>query len=259
MTDRNLGRPFDADELGDGDYRELRDALAAGRTLDASIDDAPVRLSEDFTRRVMAAVAKEPAPGSVGFVAPIRRRGILAGFGESVRQAWAAIGSPGRPSFARATALAYVLVVALAAVALAGAASVGVGRALGVFGPTTQTPGPTSLPTMVPESGLPAPGPQTAPTETDDAAESDGPSDGPDASDDDGGGSSAPGDDDGSSSGPGSSPSSSSDDHAEPSPTSTSGSDDGSGSGSGSGETASPRPSSTSSSTGTPQPSATPD
>ena len=261
MSDRNSfgRRPIDADELGDGDWRELDDALKTGRALDASIDDVPVRVSSDFTSRVMAAVSREPAPGTVGFMAPLRRRGIVAGFADSVRQAWAAIGAPGLPSFARATALAYVLVVAMAGVALAGAATVGVGSALGILGPAaTQTNAPS--PSRAPDASTPTVGPETAPAETDEAGGTEGPSDGPDASDDHGGSSQEPGDDHGASSGPGSTDGS--DDHSGPSPTSTSGSgsDDGSGSssGSGSGETATPRPSNTPRPTGTPKPSETP-
>lgn len=251
MNDRNLrgSRPLGPDELGDGDDRELRDALAAGRTLEVSIDDVPMRVSEDFTSRVMAAVAREPVPGGVGFMTPLRRRGMLAGFGESVRQAWAAIGSRGLPAFARATALAYVLVVAIASVAVAGVATLGVGSALGLFGPTTQTPAPTTSPAPSPDSALPTPGPQTAPVATEGPGESAEPSGEPEASDDHGG-TDEPGDDHGGNSGPGSS---GDDDEASPTATnSDSDSDDHSGSGSGSSETATPRP------TGTPKPSETP-
>jgi hypothetical protein len=240
VNDRNLRgpQPIRPDELGDGDDRELRDALATGRALDASIDDVPMRVSEDFTRRVMTAVAREPVPGPVGFMTPLRRHGLLAGFGESVRQAWAAIGSAGMPSLARATALAYVLVVVIAGVALTGAATVGVGGALGLFDPTNRTPAPTATPTPSPELALPTPGPQTAPLETAEPGESEEPSDDPEASDDHGG-SDEPDDDDGGNSGPGSS--GDGDDDAS---SGDSGSDDGSGSGSDSG-TATPRPTET--------------
>ena len=267
MSDRDLRgpRPIGPEELGDGDVGELRDAMAAGRRLDQSIDDVAVRVGEDFTARVMAAVAKEPSPGTVGFMLPLRRRGLLAGFGDSVRQAWSAIGSPSIPSFARATALAYVLVVALAGVALAGTAALGVGGVLGILGPeATQTAPPAPGPTRAPEESLPTPGPVTAPVETDAAGETEDPSESPDASDDHGGSSGEPGDDDGaSSSGPGSS---GSDDTSSPG---SSGSDDNSGpgsssSGSGSGstsspeETSTPRPSGTPKASGTPKPSETP-
>lgn len=248
MNNRNLGfgsQPLRDDELGDGDAADLRDALAAGRVLDASIDDVPVRVSADFTAGVMAAIEREPAPGAVGFIAPLRRRGFAAGFGESVRQAWAAIGAAGVPSFARATALAYVLVVAVAGVAVTGAATIGVGSALGIFNPApTQSTPP--VPSPGPLETLPAPTPQTAPPESD-AAESAEPSLSPDDTDDHGGNSSPgsssePGDDHGGNSGPGSSDS-------------DSGSDDSSGSGSGDGT---PRPTDTPRPTGTPKPSQTP-
>lgn len=250
MTDRDLrGRRFDAGELGDGDWRELHDALEAGRALDASIDEVPIRVSDDFTNRVMTAVAAEPAPGSVGFLVPLRRRGLLAGFGDSVRQAWAAIGARGLPSFARATALAYVLVVTLAGVSVAGAATVGVGSALGVFGPTTASPTPftTPGPTQPPAT----PGPQTAPAETEEPGESDDPSDGPEASDDHGGASGEPDDDHGGSSGHGGE---GTDDHSGPSETES----DGHGSDDGSHDSETQRPSDTPHPTGTPKPSETP-
>jgi len=247
MTDRDLRGPqaLRPEELGNGDDRELRRAMDAGQALGASIDDVPVRVADDFTTRVMAAIANEPVPGRVGFMTPLRRRGLLAGFGESVRQAWAAIGSPGIPSFARATALAYVLVVAIAGVAMAGATVVGVGSAFGGSDRTTRRPAPTGTPSLTTsptEAPLSTPGPQTAPVETGEPGESDDHS-GPDASDDHAGASGEPSDDHGGNSGPGSSGVDlESDDH--------------SGSGSGSGST--PRPSDTPRPSGTPKPSETP-
>lgn len=245
MTGRHPGgQAFDADELGDADGGELRAALDTGRALDGSIDDVVTRVPADFSARVMAAVANEPTPGAVGFMAPLRRRGVIAGFGASVRQAWATISAPGLPSFARATALAYVLVVAMAGVALAGAATVSVGSALGVFGPA-----PTSTPatrTNLPPATL---APPTGPSATDDH-DTDEPSESPEASDDHGGAdeTEAPGDDgEGGSSGPGSSHGGSGGDD---------GGDSGSGgSGSGSGATHTPRPSETPDPDETPEPS----
>ncbi|HJP89113.1 MAG TPA: hypothetical protein VJ850_08775 [Candidatus Limnocylindrales bacterium] len=265
MTDRNLGagRPFDADELGDADSGELRDALQTGRTLERSIDDVPTRVSGDFTGRVMAAIADEPAPGAVGFMAPFRRRGLLAGFGTSVRQAWSTLTAPGLPSFARATALAYVLVVALAGVALAGAATISVGSALGLFDARpSPTPTITELPPPVPTLA-----PPTVPSATGDL-DTDEPFESPEASDDHGGAGETgePGDDGGGgNSGPGSSSSGSGggsdggDDGGNSGPgSSDSGSDDGSGSDSGSSSTNTPRPTDTPRPTGTPKPSETP-
>jgi hypothetical protein len=263
MSDRDLRGPrsIRPEELGDSDYRELREALAAGRRLDESIDDVAIQVDEGFTGRVMAALDREPSPGTVGFVVPIRRRGLIAGFGESLRQAWAAIGSPSIPSFARATALAYVLVVALAGVALAGTAALGVGGALGILGPEATQMAPSSPgPTREPGESFESPGQETEPAETNEAGETDGPSDSPGASDDHGGSTGEPGEDGSSNSGPGSSSS------GEDGSGSGSGSEDGSGSSSGSGSgststpdpTSTPRPSSTPKATGTPKPSETP-
>jgi hypothetical protein len=214
---------FGVEELGPTEGTELDDALDAIAALDAVAGDATVRVGPAFTERVMAAVAGEPSPAPVGFMAPLRRRGILAGFGESVRQAWASIGA-GRPAFARATALAYVLVVVLAGTSLVGAATFGAAGALGLLGPH-ETALPSPEPTLPPDS-TPRPAteqrPSVEPTESAEPGETET----PEPSDDHGGGGAEPSDDHG---GGGVEPS---DDHGGGSD----GSDDGSGdSGGGSG------------------------
>jgi hypothetical protein len=248
-------RRFDPSDLGPGGGRESDEALSAGAWLDAAMLDVPVQPSRDFGDRVMAALATEPTPAPAGFLAPLRRRGYVAGFAASVRQAWASAFTGGRPAMVRASALAYVLAVAIAGTALAGAATIGVGSALGILGPSpTQSPAPvTPAPTNLAEpSGLQAPE-----TNGPEASEEPGESDAPGATDDHGGNSGPGSSDDhsgGDSSGPGSSDGS--DDHSGPS--GTSGSDDsGSGSGSGSSETSTPRPSDTPRPTGTPKPTST--
>lgn len=227
----NQPAPFDPGELGTDDPAEVAGALDSARRLAASIDDAPATLSAGFADRVMAALVDEPAPAAAGFLAPLQRRGLIVGFGASVRQAWASIGAPGRPKFARAAALAYILVIVIAGTSLAGAATITVAGALGILGPHDAQPTP-SLPAEVtsPEpSEHPAiesesPGPEA----TEEASEGPAATDdhgGPEPSDDKGGGSSGSGGSGGSGGG-GDDGSGGGGDHATPEPTGDDGSDD---------------------------------
>jgi uncharacterized membrane protein YgcG len=243
-------------ELGTTDPADLAAALEAAHRLVGAIEEAPITSSGRFTDRVMAALAAEPSPAPTGFLAPLRRRGIVGGFGASVRQAWASIGAPGRPTFARATALAYVLAIAIAGTSLAGAATITVAGALGLIGPHESQPTQT-LPaqTLPPESSEQP----SAESEPPGPEESESPSVSPDASDDHGGGGGGPvpSDDHGGNSGPGSSAGSGSDDGsggggsgATASPTGGGGSDD-------SGGSSTPRPTQTPRPTETPKPTST--
>ena len=244
--------PFGPDELGPTEGSELDDSLEAIRSLETVAADANVRMGTAFSDRVMAALANEPSPAPAGFLLPLQRRGLLAGFGQSVRQAWASIGT-GRPAFARAAALAYVLVVALAGTSLAGAATFGAAGALGLLEPhESVVPSPEATP--APLTTPPAPlttRPSFEPTESPEPSETAEPSDdhgggvepsddhsgsggggGAEPSDDHSGsgsdgGSGGGGSDDGSSGSGGGSGPSATDEHG--------GSDDGSGGGSGSG------------------------
>jgi hypothetical protein len=189
-------RNVQPDELGDADGMDVQDAMRVGNRLNEAMDEVPITTREGFSDRVMTALAGEPTPGTTGFLAPLRRRGFLAGLGESVRQAWASVGS-GRPMLGRSAALAYVLAVLIAGISLAGAATVGTAGALGLFDPASTpspaptTPGPTAPPVTtapppsIPPTPSPSPnmseppdGPTPSPTQTDD---------GPEASDDHGG------------------------------------------------------------------------
>jgi len=174
---------FDIDELGPTEGNELDDALEGVAALERVAEDVPVRAGTAFSDRVMAALAAEPLPGAAGFLLPLRLRGPFRGFTESVRQAWASIGN-GRPAVARATALAYVLVVAIAGTSVVGAATFGAAGALGLLEPqhTSQpTPEPTVAPSLTPEPSDDSP----------EASEESEPSESPEAvepSDDHGGG-----------------------------------------------------------------------
>ena len=221
-------RNLHPDELGEAEGMDMEDALRIGNRLAEAMDEVPMPTDEDFVDNVMAALADEPTPGTTGFLVPLRRGGILRGFRESFRQAWAALGS-GRPLVGRSAALAYVLAVAVAGVSLTGAAALGTAGALGLFNaaPTqSPTPPPPPAPTVAPPSVTPSPSesapeptiaPRPSPTETDDDTdETDDPNDdnsGPGGGGDDDSGSLD--DDDssetGGSSGPGSSGSGSDD------------------------------------------------
>jgi|GEM_PF-2989399 hypothetical protein len=251
-------RDLEPAELGTTDPADLAAALETAHRLAAAIDDAPSTSGARFTDRVMAALAAELSPAPTGFLAPLRRRGLIGGFGTSVRQAWASIGAPGRPTFARAAALAYVLAIAIAGTSLAGAATITVAGALGILGPhvpqpTLTLPSQTTSPepSQRPSGESEPPGPEA----------SESASEGPDGSDDNGGGGgSVPSDDHGGNSGPGSSGSGGSDDGsgggggggdgATASPTGGGGSEDGGGS-------STPRPTQTPRPTETPKPTST--
>lgn len=191
------------DELGDAFGNELADALEAGRWLQAAIEettrdlpaaatgfDAATEARGGFGDRVMAALADEPAPAPVGFLLPLRRRGV-GGLWASFRQASVATRGAGRPILSRAAALAYVLVFAVATISLTGAASMG---ALGLLNPTATESPPATLappsppasleeappsPSVTPEPTIvvPEPTPSGSPEDSED----------PEASDDNGG------------------------------------------------------------------------
>lgn len=242
------------DELGEPFGGEVAEALLAGRLLQAAIDettrdlpasatgfDAATEASGGFGDRVMAALADEPTPAPTGFLLPLRRRGFVFGLWASFRQASVAMRGTGRPVLARAAALAYVLVLAVAGISLTGAAGAG---ALGLLSaPATESPAPTVPPTPAPsaEPSLPTVAPSPSPEATPSLTPTPSPSETPDESDDHGSGP-EPSDDD--SSGPGSG---GGDDNSGPG-SSGSGSDS---SGPGSGDET-PRP------TDTPEPSETP-
>lgn len=215
-------RNLHPDELGEAEGMDLQDAMRVGNRLVESMDDVPAHADIEFADQVMAALADEPTPGTTAFLLPLRRRGLLGGFRDSVRQAWASVGA-GRPIAGRTAALAYVLAILIAGVSLTGAATLGAAGALGLMNaapsesPTPPPPAPTPVPPATTPSPSPnavesPPGPTPSPSETPD--ESDGPDDeggnsGPGGGDDDnsvpgdnsGPGSSDPGSDD---SGPGS-------------------------------------------------------
>src|SRR5207247_6496713 len=104
----------------------------------AAMVASPTVPTPGFTDRVMAALADEPGPAPGGFLAPLRKLGVVAGFGASIRQAWATLDRPGRPALARAAALGYVLMLAATRGALASGAPFGAASAFGRLGPPSR-------------------------------------------------------------------------------------------------------------------------
>ena len=118
MTENRPGgqpRPFGADEL-DGVSGLRPDELAAetrlARELEGAAARVSVRPSPDFTDRVMAAVALEPAAAPVVAARVALRHGALGAFLFSIRDAWRVTLSPAFPLAMRAQAMAMVLLVA---------------------------------------------------------------------------------------------------------------------------------------------------
>ncbi len=144
-SDRGL-RPFGPGELDDVaglTPDELTAETRVARDLEALGTHAVAEPAGDFVDRVMAAVAAEPLPAPARAAGSALRRGALAAFLWSVRDAWRVMSRPGFPMAVRAQALALVLVVA-GLVAGSGMATAG---ALGLFGGDHATPSPA--PTLV--------------------------------------------------------------------------------------------------------------
>jgi hypothetical protein len=182
----NEPRVLRGHELGEIPAADAAAAMAIARRLEAAAMVAlPTPASPGFADRTMAALADEPGPATIGFLTPLRRLGVFAGFGASIGQAWATLKRPGRPAFARAAALAYVLAVAAAGISLAGAATFGAAGAFGLLGPAptqtpTTTPAPVVAPAVTPEpiaepTHQPSQEPGVEPSEAPD--ESEGPDD----------------------------------------------------------------------------------
>jgi hypothetical protein len=89
---------------------EQAQSYAAARELELAVGSDEIHPSAGFANKVMASIAREPAPRPAGFLAPLQARLGVAGLIASVRAAWAiATNGVGRPVSARGLALAYVL------------------------------------------------------------------------------------------------------------------------------------------------------
>lgn len=171
MTNRRPGnhtQPFGPDELaGVSGVQpdELMAELRLARDLEVVAARGSVRPSAEFTDRVMAAVAREPAAAPVRAAGTALRRGAFVAFVASLRDAWRVTVSPSFPMAMRAQAMALVLVVAGLA---AGSGAVTAG-ALGLLDgdratptPPVETPTPSTEPTPVPTPD-PTPDPTMTP------------------------------------------------------------------------------------------------
>ena len=176
-------RRFDPAEIRGGATRASEDELAVelrvARDLEAVAASADaIHPSAEFAAAVMSAVGREPAPHGAGLLTSLRAHPGLVGLLESVRDAWALALSGGRPFAARATALAYVLAIAVLGASLTGAAAFGAAGALGFFAPHGPTTGPVVSPSESPEpTVLPEPSPEPSSEPSTEPSESPGASD----------------------------------------------------------------------------------
>lgn len=248
-------RRLDPGELASGEPGldgEVGTAWSMARTLERSLDaTADARPAAGYIDRVMLALADEPTPARAAFTAPLWAGGGLAGLLGSVRAAWHVATEGSLRVRPRATALAYVLAIALVGSSVVGVAGYGLAGALGWLANPSSTPppsgpilpGPTSLTAPSPEESQ-EPGESLEPGETNDAGGEPGDGSNPGATDDHGGGSpgATSGDDHG-----GATPSGS------PRPSSTQGDEHGGSPTPSSGETQTPRPSQTADPSQTPK------
>jgi hypothetical protein len=159
-------RPFGPEELpADEGPAALADSLAMGRELEAAMAHPVQTPDEEFTDRVMAAIALEPVPQPATVAGRAVRGGSVSGVVAALRDAWRVAFSGGRPLAVRAQALALVLVAALAVGSVLSAGAVGVAGALGLFNaPAVPVqPSPTPSPSPSPDA-TPSPSPSVAPS-----------------------------------------------------------------------------------------------
>lgn len=167
-------RGFQPSELLGGDDQpsaaELADAFAAARSLEAHARRDEVRPMADFEDRVMAAIAREPAPRVVFGARSAERAGvagILAGFAGTIRDAWGVAVAGGRPLAVRAQALGFLLLVGVLATSLTGVTAAGVGALLNANqGPAPTAPAPAVSPSETGPSPTVAPSPSPTPSPT---------------------------------------------------------------------------------------------
>jgi uncharacterized membrane protein YgcG len=163
-----MGRaPFGPDELplDSGDAANLATSLRIGRELDGFVADTSIEPSPDFTTRVMAAVAQEPAPRPIAAASRAVAGGRPFAFLAALRDAWRVATTGGRPVAIRAQALAFVLVAFLTVGGVAGFAGA---EALRLLDPDdAPQPSPIVAPTQTPiVSPSPTPSPTPTPTPT---------------------------------------------------------------------------------------------
>ncbi|MEP6639910.1 MAG: hypothetical protein ABJC39_11215 [Chloroflexota bacterium] len=160
-----FGRRFDPSELADAEGGGPGDAgttemLAVARDLETFARSESVTPSADFEDRVMAVIAAEPTPRSVG-------TGGLLGLASAVRDAWRLTWTTDRPLLVRGQAFAVVLLAVVALGSVGSLAAVGVTRLLSQTPPPVvepsplPTPSPSVMTTMEPS---PSPSPSISPS-----------------------------------------------------------------------------------------------
>lgn len=147
----NGPRRFDPSELRGApgeppSEAQLADALAAARVLETQAAADRIGPTAGFEDRVMAAIAREPAPRLVIRPGTAVRGGRLAGFAAAVRDSWGIATGQGRPIAVRAQALGFLAIVVVAAGSLGTVTAVGVGSLL--------QPGPIVAPSVAPISTI---------------------------------------------------------------------------------------------------------
>ena len=165
-------RPFSMRDLGDisdATPDELAAEAGVARELEGLTERSGAAPGTDFAERVMSAVSREPTPAPARAAGIALRRGALAAFVASLRDAWRVTTRSGFPIAVRAQALALVLVVA----GLAAGSGLATAGALGLFDadrgspspePTVEVPSPT--PTIDTPSPTAPPSPSTEPSDS---------------------------------------------------------------------------------------------
>ena len=161
-------RRFDPNELQDEPGTLLPAELLAAAEVARELETIAGRdggITEDFSDRVMAAIATEPTPQpaiALGMALRAgRARAALGAIGDSFRVAFGG----GRPLAARGQALALALIVLVGVIGAGGGAAAGAARLLAP--PISPTPSvPPSPPTSPSPSPTPSPSPSPSPLPT---------------------------------------------------------------------------------------------
>ena len=176
MIDRRP--PFGPGELPPSEPGgDLATSLATGRELEALAAERMADPGEEFTDRVMAAIATEPVPQPAHVAGRALRVGAPLALLGAFRDAWRVTFGQGYPARARAQGLALVLIAAVGVGALTTAGGAAVAGALGVLdgdrppAPPTIEPSPLSTPSPL-QSPSVSPSPTVSPTPSTDPTRS---------------------------------------------------------------------------------------
>ena len=189
MIDRRP--PFGPGELPPSEPGgDLATSLATGRELEGLAAERMADPGEEFTDRVMAAIATEPVPQPVHVAGRALRVGAPIALLGAFRDAWRVAFGQGYPARARAQGLALVLVAAVGVGALTTAGGAAVAGALGAFDGDRPSPAPTTEPSPLPttsplQSPSVSPSPTVSPTPSPDPTRSPAPTETPEPTDTD--------------------------------------------------------------------------